>query len=134
MFDSKEKKNLAVFSYGLSLIVSIFVLLHARKHGWMASSYLLLGVAFVSVLITMLRPGWLNPLYKRWMKVAYFISSIVTAICLSFIFYGVFMPIGILLRLLKKDLLARSLDKTVSSYWCRSDNPVTDIRRYTQQF
>ncbi len=130
----KEKKNLCVFSYGLPILVCIFVLLHVRKHGWMVSSYILLAAAFISMLVTMLLPAWLKPLYQRWMRVAHFISFLVTAVCLSLFFYFIFAPIGILLRLFKKDFLDRSLDKTAASYWSRCEHPVADVKRYTQQF
>ena len=134
MFDLKEKKNLRVFSYGLPVILSIFVLLHARKHGWMVSSYVLLAAAFISVLITTLLPTWLKPLYERWMRAARFISFLVTAVCLSFLFYCIFAPIGILLRLFKKDFLDRCFDKTAASYWSKCEHPITDRKHYTQQF
>lgn len=134
MTNPKEKKNLAVFSYGLPLILCIFVWLHARKHGWTFSLCILLAAACISILITISRPAWLKPLYDRWMRAAHFIGSIVTALCLSLLFYCIFAPIGILLRLFKKDFLDRSLDKTASSYWSKCENPVTDFKRYTQQF
>ncbi len=100
----------------------------------MDSSYILLAMVFISIFITMALPAWLKPLYQRWMLAAHFISSIVTAICLSLIFYLLFAPIGILLRLFKKDFLDRFIDKTVLSYWSKCENPTEDIKRYTQQF
>lgn len=132
--DPKEKKNLCVFSYGLAIIFAVFVLLHVRKNGWTIISCAFLMAASAGVLITIVFPTWLKPLYQRWMRVAYFISSIVTVVGLSLLFYGIFAPIGILLRLFKKDFLDRSFDKMASSYWSKREPPVADMKRYTQQF
>ena len=134
MMDPKEKKNLCVFSYGLAIILSIVVLLHVRKNGWTIISCAFLTAAFVMVLITIVFPTWLKPIYQRWMWVAHGISFLVTVVGLSFLFYGIFAPIGILLRLLKKDFLDRSFDKMASSYWSQCEPPIIDVKRYIQQF
>lgn len=132
--DPKEQKNLTVFSYGLAVIFCIFTFFYIRKNGWGISASLLLVWDVMFILITVILPTWLKPLYRRWMRVAHFISFLVTTVCLSFIFYFVFTPIGILLRLFKKDFLDRSIDRTVPSYWSKCGAPVEDIKRYTQQF
>ena len=68
------------------------------------------------------------------MKVAHFIGDTITAILMMIMFYLVFTPIGIFLRLTGKDLLDRKIDKTIQSYWKLREKTPFDKERCTKQF
>jgi len=76
-------------------------------------------IAFLALAL----PGSLRYIYQPWMKFAQFAGYINTRIILAIIFYGLFTPIGIALRLLRKDPLKKKLfDLKVESYWKDSSN------------
>lgn len=75
---------------------------------WILGS-LLFGVAW-------LYPIALNPIYFGWMQIGAVLGFINTRIILGLIFYALFVPVGLLLRLLGKDPLNRKLDKHLDSY------------------
>lgn len=55
--------------------------------------------------------------YQSWIKFGDVLGKI-NGFLISFIlFYGVFAPIGIILKLLKKDLLSKKLNTSTSSYF-----------------
>lgn len=55
--------------------------------------------------------------YQNWVKFGNVLGKI-NGFLISFIlFYGVFAPTGIILKLLKKDLLSKKLDASKSSYF-----------------
>lgn len=55
--------------------------------------------------------------YPLWIKFGDFLGK-VNGFLISFIlFYGIFSPVGIVLKLMKKDLLSKKLDPTSSSYF-----------------
>ena len=130
----KEKKNLLVFGYGLA---TIFVFISFRlwhNHGLNAMHALLFPCIIVLVFMTGMRYDLLRPFYRQWMKVAHFIGSVITGLVLSALFYLVFAPVGILLRLLRKDLLDRKADHAVNSYWIKKEQVDFDKNHYTRQF
>jgi hypothetical protein len=56
-------------------------------------------------------------IYQTWIKIGDFIGKI-NGFLISFVlFFGVFSPIGIFLKLLKKDPLNRKIDLQKSSYF-----------------
>lgn len=61
-------------------------------------------------------PASLDRVYRGWMAIGHVLGWINTRIILGIMFYGLFLPVGMLMRLLGKDPLARSLDKTRNSY------------------
>lgn len=131
----KEKKNLLVFGYGLALIISFFVIRHGMKQdGLSPVSVMFLGVAVILFLITSINYELLRPVYIKWMVGAHFIGTIISGLILSVLFYGVFAPAGIILRLLRKDLLDQSLDSQKISYWIKKELKPFNRERYKQQF
>ena len=130
----QEKKNLKVFGYGLAIILSLilFKLWRTNTLGGL-QALLVLAIATLVFLATF----WYNLLlsfYRPWMKAAHFIGNIVTVLLLSFVFYGIFGPIGIFLRLFKIDLLERRIDPGSGSYWMKRKAKPYDRLRDTKQF
>ncbi len=60
------------------------------------------------------------------------IGWIVGELALLVVFFGVFMPVGLLLRCLKRDLLQLKLDSRATSYWSKKDAPVSPASYYRQ--
>lgn len=53
---------------------------------------------------------------------------------MGIIFYIIFAPIGIMLGLIRKDLLDERLDKDAKSYWNKKDNGVFAKEQYERRF
>ncbi|MCK5179498.1 MAG: hypothetical protein KAR32_08195 [Candidatus Omnitrophica bacterium] len=130
----QEKKQLTVFGYGLAVILSLTSVYLWRHHGWHIAHGMLLPCIVAMIVFTAVNYRSLRSLYKRWMSVAHFIGSVITAVILSLLFYLVFGIVGIILRLLRKDLLDRKIDRTVHSYWVNKDQVAFDPNDYTRQF
>ena len=84
-----------------------------------AGNYLLfLSLAgLVLMLVSLMFSKLLRPLYIIWMSIAAVLGFIMSRIILSLIYYLVFAPVGIILRILKKDLLDRKIEPDKESYW-----------------
>ena len=128
------KKNLTVFGYGLGIIALIFGLGGWHKHGFQLQTIVLLicSVIFLST-------AWLNymaykPAYEMWMKVAHIIGAVVTTGILTLVFFLVFFPTGLVLRLFGKDHLERKIDLKIASYWHKRQQHPFSKERYQQQF
>lgn len=130
----KEKRDLYVFGYGLAIIILIFVVRHGMKHGMGVFSWIFCGIAAVLTIMTAINVESIKPFYRRWMKVAHFIGTTITATILAVLFYGVFSPVGLVLRLINKDLLDQKIDHKKESYWSKHTQEKFDQERAKQQF
>ena len=76
----------------------------------------LLTISFVFLLLGLTNSQLLTPLNKIWFKFGIFLGKIVSPLVMSIIFFLLVTPIGILMRLFKKDLLNLKYNSK-KSYW-----------------
>ena len=69
----------------------------------------------------------LNPLNKLWFKVGIFLGKIISPLVMGIIFFLVVTPIGILMRILNKDLLNLKFNKK-KSYWIEKNEPKSKMK------
>jgi len=70
-----------------------------------------------------LLPGSLLPVYRVWMGIGHVLGWINTRIILGVLFYILFLPTGLVMRMVSKDPMARKIDKSEKSYRLESDRP-----------
>lgn len=94
------------------LIIGLYPLISSGDIRWwsMIISICFLFLAFVF-------PRTLYPLNFMWMKLGFFLQRVVSPIVLSLVYIVSVIPIGIIMRLFKKDILSIKLDKSKESYW-----------------
>ena len=69
-------------------------------------------------------PTTLRLLYRGWMKFGLLMSTwVMTPVIMFLIFFGMFMPMGLVMRLFGKDLLAKKLDSEAETYRVQSEDP-----------
>jgi len=68
------------------------------------------------LILAALLPQTLRPIQKIWMKVGHILGWINTRIVLSVAFYGIFLPMGFVMRLRGKDPMRRKFEPEVDSY------------------
>ena len=95
----------------LLTIDSLKALKPLNVRGW--SLYVSLAFLIIGTII----PKVLTGFYKVWVKFGDLIGGIISKIILLILFYGLFTPISIILKILRKDLLHKKLDKKCHSYW-----------------
>jgi ABC-type uncharacterized transport system permease subunit len=113
-----------------SVVVAGMVYWHAESRR-VAVSIIGVGAA-LSATFYALRPLRL-PIYRVWMRALYPIGWLISHVVLIVIFYLVLTPIGLVLRLVGYDPLARRFDSKADSYWNRRD-PVERPDRYFRQY
>ena len=83
---------------------------------WLAAAALAAAAALV-------RPAWLSPLNRLWIKLGLILFKIINPLVMAMMFFVVITPIGLLLRICKKDVLRRRIDRDASSYWILREPP-----------
>ena len=78
--------------------------------------------------------GFLVPLYRFWMRLALVLSWVNTRLLLCILFYLVLTPIGLVMRLLGKDLLDTRIEKEAATYWKNKEPAASAMGRFEKQF
>jgi hypothetical protein len=76
----------------------------------------------------------LKGLFKVWMGFAAVLGFFMSRIILCILFYLVVTPIGVITRLLGKDLLNQRWDQEAESYWIKKDKRPFDKKQYEKLF
>ncbi|MDD5454725.1 MAG: SxtJ family membrane protein [Candidatus Ratteibacteria bacterium] len=128
---NKDRKILK--NFGLTMAIAfgaISVLLFLRYKYTLALYGLIISLIFFCV--GLISPALLKPIYIAWMRFVLILSWINTRIILVILFYLIFTPMGLLIRLLGIDLLERK--NRQKSYWKEKEkidfNPLNYERRF----
>jgi len=129
-----EKHQLRSFGLfwlpGFCLLVALFAWLR-YEHSQLAM--ILSAVALVSILVSLVQPRVLQPLFVILMVVTFPIGIVVSHLLIAAVYYLVITPIGLLLRLRGRDAMKRRFPGGEESYWVERET-VEDQRRYFRQF
>jgi hypothetical protein len=69
----------------------------------------------------------LSPLNKLWFKFGIFLGKIISPFVMGVIFFVVVTPIGVIMRILKKDLLKLEFNNK-NSYWIEKSGPKSKMK------
>ena len=86
-----------------------------------------LGISAIFLILGMLNSKILNPLNKIWFKFGILLGKIISPLVMIIIFFIVVTPIGLLMRILKKDLLNLKFQNT-DSYWIEKIEPKSKMK------
>ena len=75
-------------------------------------------ISLIFLVLGLINSAILSPLNKIWLKFGLLLGKIVSPIVMGIIFFLVVSPIGILMRILGKDILNLSYNKK-KSYWIK---------------
>ena len=78
-------------------------------------------ISFSFLVLGILNSKLLSPLNKLWFKFGLFLGKIISPIVMCVIFFFVVTPIGLLMRLLKKDLLKLKFNDE-ETYWIKKND------------
>jgi hypothetical protein len=84
-------------------------------------------LALVLLIITIVKPNLFTFLNKLWIKFGILLGKIISPIVMGLVFFFVVTPIGILVRVLKKDVMG--LKRGESSYWINREDKVQAMKK-----
>ncbi len=122
---TREEKIEGSSDRGFGLVFAAFFALIAVAKLWIGNSLWLwwLTGAAATLAVALLRPVWLAPFNRLWMKLGLLLFKVISPLVMGFMFFIVITPIGLLLRTCKKDILRRKIDAQISSYWILREPP-----------
>lgn len=127
--DAKRFRKFGI-TIGIFLLIIGNVFLIKSMEGFV---YLLLigGVILICGLII---PKFLRPLFVVWMIFSVLLGFITTGIILSIIFYLIFFPTSVILKIFRKDLLQQKIDPDAESYWILREKKPYDPQSSEKQY
>ena len=87
-------------------------------------AYVFITAASIFLLVTLIKSDALLPLNKLWMRFGLLLGMIVSPIVLGVIFFGLFTPYALVMRLTGRDELRLKLDEK-TSHWIIRYDPIT---------
>lgn len=109
---NKEIRSFGLIVGGVLLFIGMMpVLFHNEKPRLWA-----LIIAGLLIILALSIPSSLKHIYWVWMKIGHIMGWVNTRIILGICFFGIFTPIGLAMRLLKKDPMHRKLDPETDTY------------------
>jgi len=125
-----EKRDIRV----VFLVFSLFFSLIAWKNYPSNLSFTFAGLAVLLLILLTFTPWFLRPVFQVWLKVAHFIGQVNTQVILTLLYYLVFTPYGLVMRLFGRDSMQRKL-KSAGTYWESLEfEGLKDRTRYEKQF
>lgn len=128
-----SRRGLAWFGAMLLAFFGMVGVLVRRASGSPSAAIYIWGAAVLAVVTYYAVPRLQRFVYLSWMYAAYPIGWVVSHVLLGIIYFGVFTPVGLVMRALGHDPMERRFDRQAASYWIKRES-VSDPRRYFRQF
>jgi len=118
-----SKESFGVVFAIVFLLIGLYPLmsgLGVRMWALIVALLLLLSAYFV--------PKVLSIPNKLWFKFGMMLGNIIAPLIMAFVYFFTVFPIGLIMRLLGKDLLMQKIDKNLKSYWVERKEPVGSMK------
>ena len=89
----------------------------------------LLIISIFFLVLGVVNSKLLTPLNKVWFKIGIFLGNLVAPIVMGIIFFLVVTPIGLIMKIIGKDVLQKKYDKKKKSYWIKRDDSFNTMKR-----
>ena len=86
-----------------------------------------LVISFIFLILGLINSKILTPLNRLWFKFGLLLGKFISPIIMGIIFFIVVTPIGIIMRLFKKDLLNLKYNKK-ETYWIDKSGPKSKMK------
>ena len=96
-------------------------------------SYVLFALSAIFLLVTLVNAEFLLPFNKLWMRLGLLIGLIVSPVVMGVIFFGLFTPISLLMKLFGRDELRLKV-KSRQSNWKERNTDVSQSDTFKHQY
>tara|TARA_B100001057_G_scaffold427908_1_gene452948 strand:- start:2217 stop:2624 length:408 start_codon:yes stop_codon:yes gene_type:complete len=116
------------FSF-IFLIISTYLYINKFNITFLIFSF----VSIIFFIIAFIKPEILKPLNKLWMKFGMLLGIIISPLVMGLIFFFIFTPTGLIMKLFGRDELLLRLNKK-SSYWINQNENGDKSNSFMNQF
>jgi len=120
--NKSSNKSFGIVFFIFFFIISLYPLLENNE-----IRYWSLILSFFFLILGLTNSKLLSPLNKLWFKFGIFLGKIISPFVMGVIFFVVVTPIGLIMRILKKDLLKLKFNNK-NSYWIEKSGPKSKMK------
>ena len=88
----------------------------------------LIPVSVIFLVLGLLNSKLLNPLNVVWVKFGELLGRIIAPIVMAIIYFIIVTPIGLFMRLIRKDLLNLKFSKA-NTYWIKREKKISSMKK-----
>ena len=86
-------------------------------------------ISLVFLILGLMNSKLLTPLNKLWFKFGMILGAIVVPVVMGVVFFLVVTPIGLVMKIMGRDLLNKKYDKKKRTYWIKRDTSIGTMKR-----
>ena len=120
----KRKDNITfgILFFILFLIIGLYPL---KSEGLISIWSVVLSLVFL--IITIIRPNLFTFINKLWIQFGILLGKIISPVVMGLVFFFVVTPIGILVRIFKKDVMG--LKRGANTYWINREDKLQSMKK-----
>ena len=117
-----SNRSFGIVFFIVFLIIALYPLTYSEEiRNWS------IIISLIFLVLGLFNSKILTPLNKLWFKFGIFLGKIISPIIMGIIFFLVVTPIGLLMRLLGKDLINLKYNNN-KSYWIEKKGPKSKMK------
>ena len=124
LINIKRKDNITfgILFFILFLIIGLYPL---KSVGSIRIWSVVLSLVFL--IITIIRPNLFTFINKLWIQFGILLGKIISPVVMGLVFFFVVTPIGILVRIFKKDVMG--LKRGANTYWINREDKLQSMKK-----
>ena len=115
-------KSFGIVFFIVFLILAVYPLINGKS-----INVSLLVISLIFLVLGLINSKLLTPLNKIWFKFGILLGKIISPIIMGIIFFLVVTPTGLIMRILRKDLLNLKFNNS-KSYWIEKTGPKSKMK------
>ena len=117
-----SNKSFGIVFFVIFLLIAIYPLTHGGDiRIWSGM------ISFIFLILGLLNSSILTPLNKIWFRFGIILGKIISPVIMAIIFFLVVTPTGLIMRILRKDILNLKYNKN-KSYWIEKEGPKSKMK------
>ena len=117
-----SNKSFGIVFFVVFLLIAIYPLTHGGDiRIWSGI------ISFIFLVLGLLNSSILTPLNKIWFKFGIILGKIISPVIMAIIFFLVVTPTGLIMRILRKDILNLKYNQN-KSYWIEKEGPKSKMK------
>ncbi len=117
-----SNKSFGIVFFIVFLIIALYPMLKGQDLRLWS-----LIISFIFLILGMINSSILTPLNKIWFKFGILLGNIISPIVMAIIFFGVVLPTGIVMKILRKDLIGLKKNNK-NTYWIEKKSQMTSMK------
>ena len=120
---ASSEKSFGIIFATVFFLITLYPLLDGRNPQLWAA-----GIGLLFVVAAYLSPNLLAIPNRLWFKLGIALGAVVAPIVMGFVYFATVVPVGLVMRLIGKDLLQQKVDADAKSYWIKRKQPVGSMK------